>query len=462
MKDTSSAFDKLEQVFASGPLYVDRGFLERTALKFFTELEIMASGGNVLEEVKARRHSAEPSLLFVDEDGALKTAKFTPEMIETRSGQIAHLKLNGTMIVDDFLSTRGVQSLAADIRAADQAPNISGILIEANTGGGELLAGQVLRNAIKDAKKPVLIYAHFLASAGVWGTLFADHIMAAGAGSEIGSIGVYTSISKEFLSRYRENVIDIYSRKSPNKNRDFRSLLSGDLSVLEANITEADEIFMADVRRNRPLSGDVEDTLAGGLFYATEARRRGLVDSIGTFSEAVSQLNRLIRNTKNSTMSKQTSFISMAKKFLGIEPETEEQALTALEEAPEAAAPAPSGLNLEEALEALTGKVNAFQATVEDLTGKIQALNEDLKKAGETALTQEQAQELFKGIAQADLSALKAEIAREINSLKTGKAGAEEATDEPMKLPKQKTDAPALDLLETVKAKQIKVVSGLS
>lgn len=447
--------ERLEAVFASGPLYAERSYMDRLAARFLAEMDVWGTGGSAMDQIKARRAEAEPQLLSLNEDGTFAASPFTLDTINARAGQFAHLKLNGAMQQEDFLSTQGIQTLAAQIRQADATPNIDGILIEANTGGGELLAGQTLRNAIKDAKKPVLVYAHYLASAGIWGTLFADHIMAAGKGSEFGSIGVFTQINKEFLGYYKERVMAVYSRKSPNKNKDFRSLLDGDASVLEDSVTQADEIFMADVRRNRPLAGDIEGTLSGSMFYADEAKSRGLVDSIGTFADAVAQLGRMVRAQKQGNMSK-VSFIALAKKFLGIEATSEEQAAQALESAePETQTQDPA-----QSLEAVQASIADLQAAIELLTGEAETLRADIKAI------QEQPAPVIPDVQAAlnsAVDALRTEVANQINALKATRSGGEVAGEEGLDMPgKDGGEKPKVDLLSAVKAKQVKVMNHLS
>lgn len=447
--------ERLEAVFAAGPLYIERAYMDRLAARFLAEMDVWATGSSAMEQIKARRAESEPQLIALNADGTFAASPFNLETINARAGQFAHLKLSGAMQQEDFLSTQGIQTLASQIRQADASTNIDGILIEANTGGGELLAGQTLRNAIKDAKKPVLVYGHYLASAGIWGTLFADHIMAAGKGSEFGSIGVFTQINKAFLGWYKERVMDVYSRKSPNKNRDFRSLLDGDSSVLEDNVTQADEIFMADVRRNRPLAGDIEGTLSGAMFYADEAKARGLVDSIGTFADAVAQLGRLVRAQKQSKMSK-VSFIALAKKFLGIEAQTEEQAAEALE----SAEPQTETQDPAQSLEAIQGAIADLQAAVDLLTGEAESLRNDLQSIQERP--DPQIPDVQATVTNA-VDALRNEIATQINSLKATRSGSQVAEEEGVDIPGKEGDNKAkVDLLAKVKEKKVRVMNHLS
>jgi len=461
----SRQLDKIASFLSSGPHPIEPRFAQNLLTRFLAEMDAAQGGEDLITTLlKEKRHENRPRLLYQEADGSWQTAEFST--LDSRAGQIALLQLSGAMMQDDFLSTKGMRSFADDIRRADQNPNISGIIIEANTGGGELLAGQTLRNAIKDAAKPVLVYAHYLASAGVWGTLFAGHIMAAGKGSEIGSIGVYTALNREFLAAYKDRVLSVYSRKSPNKNAEFRALLAGDTKPLEDSITEADEIFMADVRRNRPLAGEVEDTLSGGMFFAADAKERGLVDSIGTFQDAIAQIGRMIRNQKSNTM--KVSFVALAKKLLGVEATSEEQAIEALESAEvkteEVATTEEQpvqGPDLNAAIEALSASVAALQGEVTALKEQAETLRNDLTQAAATIPGNTASQEDVNTLL-GEIQTFRNEVASQINELRVQRSGAQEAGDESPELHEgKKVEGPKINLLENIGKSKVRVIPGL-
>jgi len=200
----------------------------------------------------------------------------------------------------DGLSTRGINSLIQNFNDALTNPNIEGILLEVNTGGGEVTAAQMLKSAIEQSPKAVVVYAHMMASGGVLGTLTADEIVASGPLARIGSIGTFITISKRFAEWYNENYTDIYADKSGNKNKSFRSLLKGDLSALKQDVNSTNEYFLKEVQKYRQLRGDTDVTLSGELFYAGDAKRRGLIDGIGGFQYAVKRLQANVKLRKNS------------------------------------------------------------------------------------------------------------------------------------------------------------------
>lgn len=222
---------------------------------------------------------------------------------KTAVGRIAVVALDGVMRMSDGLCSKGIQSLSNEIRTLSSDHTVSAIVIEANTGGGEAISGQELSNAIAESQKPVLFYAHFLASAGVMASLHADEIYAAGNQSEIGSIGVKATVNNEMVAWYDKTFTDYYADSSENKSEEFRALQLGDPSKIIAALNKSDALFMADVKKNLNLKGDAEtirETLSGRMFFAADAQKRGLIDGIKTKAEVIARAEQLAKQYSKS------------------------------------------------------------------------------------------------------------------------------------------------------------------
>jgi len=289
----------IDSMIMAGEMEIDQQFAMDQLANYLNELQLIEAGAKLSDlGISERRKSSFPAVISANglvspRDGNIGDSKEIP------AGSIAHLKLNGVMRSGDGMSNRGVQRLADDLQAAYSNPNITGILIEANTGGGENIAGQILQSAISSKNKPVVVYAHFLASAGIRGTVNADEIIASSSSAQFGSIGTFMTISKSFKEWYNRNFDDIYAEKSTNKNKEFRSFLEGDKSGFMKMINKSNDFFTKEVKNNRPLNGDIDHTLSGALFHAREARRRGLIDSIGNFAYALRRIQTLAKRQNN-------------------------------------------------------------------------------------------------------------------------------------------------------------------
>lgn len=225
------------------------------------------------------------------------------DYVSVEGGKVAIIPLNGVMMLENQLCNAGIQTVSRMIREADANPEVIGTMVEASTGGGESIAGQELFNAVLEAKKPIIFYTHFLASAGVMGSLAADGIYAAGSQTEVGSVGVMATVENGLVEFYKKNFTQYYAETSENKNEEMRGVLNGDPSKLIEALNKADARFMADVKKYRPLAGEpktIKETLSGRMFFADEATKRGLIDGIKTKTEVIDRIQQLAVQYKKS------------------------------------------------------------------------------------------------------------------------------------------------------------------
>jgi len=278
----------IESFLLSGRFEIEEAWGMEQLLHYLQELAMLDAGVPYADlGIGARRAQCASAVICA---GALVPGAALADAGTVPAGSIAHLQLRGVMRAEDGISNRGVSSLVNDLRSAYANPNIEGILLEVNTGGGESLAGSMLQSAIADAPKAVVVYAHFMASAGVRGTAPADEIIAASEGTEIGSIGTMISLNKNYLQEYKQAVEDMYATKSPNKNAHLREYLRGNPRAMQEYVDRHNEVFLGEMKRYRELKGDVEHTLSGAMFTARDAKRRGLIDGIGSWEYALSRL----------------------------------------------------------------------------------------------------------------------------------------------------------------------------
>lgn len=250
-------------------------------------------------DFSARRESSMPAIISAEGQLITRGADFKNSL----PGSILHLKMSGTMRSEDGLCSRGINSLITDMYDGFSTKNIDGIFMEVDSGGGESAAGHKLHNAMLDKNKPVLVFGHRSGSAAVMGTLAADEIVGAGPSSEFGSVGTYISLDKKFIEWYKENVEDIYADVSGDKNGAFRAKINGDSEPLRKMVTKHAKMFQSEVAKYRGLTGSdeyKEKTLSGGMFYANEAKNRGLIDYIGTKNDALRRLRSHINYSKKN------------------------------------------------------------------------------------------------------------------------------------------------------------------
>jgi len=347
---------------------------------YYADRELLQSGASASDVYKDRREAAQ---MTVQKRGV---------------ANVAVIPLTGVMRLEGGMCAKGIQDIANEIRAINSDPSISAIVINANTPGGEAVAGIELFNAISEINKPVFVYAHRLASAGIMGTLAADGIYAASTQSDFGSVGVMMSIDNKIVQYLRENVTTLYSRNSPNKNEEFNALMEGDVSKYINALTTMDDDFMQRVANYRPLKGSEsqkQETLSGRMFFAQDAQKRGLIDGIATLTQVIqmaaeegiktaqTKMRPFERRRKNKK-EMANFFESLNQFFSTATPETDDQkkAIEAVNGQIQATQTEMQNIatelaNLKTEREALTARVAGMETSMNDLNAKVQSLTSE-------------------------------------------------------------------------------------
>ncbi len=285
----------VERIFTMGNmLHIDKVWGLNQYAQFRDELKLIAEGVPYSSlGISGKRHESQNINLVGSSTKTVKSKKASEQFPE---GTIAIVPLSGVMRVESGMSNTGMKDLSNTLRMLDNNASVMGIILEVNSGGGESTAGQLLQNTLSDIKKPIVSYAHFMASAAYNASLGADEIIAAGSQSMIGSIGSMISIDKWWMEYLKEYYDDIYSDESPEKNKEFRAYQDGDKGPYKEMVKKSAQAFKSNVRQNRKLRGTKsfqEETLKGSMFYADEAKSRGLIDSIGPLSHAIQRISRI-------------------------------------------------------------------------------------------------------------------------------------------------------------------------
>ena len=350
--------------FITGALQISEKFAIEVRAKFAQKFELLKSGAN-LENVEKESFDT----VFVKEQGQLVESYRLDR--EVPQSSVAVLNLVGMMTVERTWYSDGVRNLERQIREASENPNIVATVIRGNTGGGHGMAGQIVRNAISDSKIPVVVHADNLLSAGQSATLTADYRMSSGSKSEFGSFGSMISINKEYAKYEKDALDEIYSETSQNKNSEWREYQKGNKQPYIDYVTKQDGFFMEAARKHLPLKGNISETLDGRDFFSAEAIERGVVDSEGTFQDAINKAYELAANNnqnKNSNM----NFATIQNAFKSVfGSEVKEETLQNEASLTEQIKNAVSS-QVEAAKTDLTEQIN-------ELTGKVTNLTEQLK-----------------------------------------------------------------------------------
>lgn len=279
------------KIASMGELCIEFQWGFRALSGYLHELEAVASGIPYASlGISDRRHSRmavaviAPTGQTITDPYILRNERLTPP------GSVAVLQLSGVMTAEGDVSTPGAQGLAASLRQAYANANVDAVVLETNSGGGEATAMQILVGAVSERNKPVIGFG-YMAASGAYGTLAAtDEIVGASQMATFGSVGAVFTLDKEFLQYFKDSYLQIYGDNAPLKNEEFRAALEGDFGPFKSLANKATDQFQAQVASQRNLTGGEayrKTTLSGRMFDAAEAKRRGLIDGVGTLAYAV-------------------------------------------------------------------------------------------------------------------------------------------------------------------------------
>lgn len=250
------------------------------------------------------QNESEPPFLFSQTKGAFSFFDDDADsdlLIEQNSVLI--IPVNGTIMKDDYCGEPGTDTLSQWFQAAMQNPNILGVVLKINSGGGSVQGTGEFADAIKNAIKPVVTWCDgIMASAAYWIGSSAIEVFASHATTEYGSIGTAINFYDFRKMMEKDGVSEIYinADSSPDKNQDYFNALDGDTSSIKNNILNpTNEIFMEAVKDNRAGklkvinkikegSGiSLNEPLTGKMYLAKTAIENGLIDKIGSLEDAV-------------------------------------------------------------------------------------------------------------------------------------------------------------------------------
>lgn len=231
----------------------------------------------------------------------------------TASNSILVIPVNGIMMRESSFSfyegyITGTRELESIIKQAAKLDNISAIVINLKSPGGEAAGNESLAKAIKAAKsvKPVLVSFEGMASAALEAFIGATEIYAVEKGSYFGSLGTMTSVSD--TSSYYESMgiknTVIYAPQSSEKNKEVRSVLEGDFKPMEDRLGKTTDFFIKDVKNARPSIIDDGKFFKGAIYNAVEALNMKAIDGIKDFDFVINRAAFLSKKDARNNQSK--------------------------------------------------------------------------------------------------------------------------------------------------------------
>ncbi|HTO93490.1 MAG TPA: signal peptide peptidase SppA, partial [Bacteroidota bacterium] len=209
----------------------------------------------------------------------------TETVTEGSGDRIAVVDLRGEIMSSDAV-VRQLKRYRAD-------RSVKAILLHIDSPGGGVVASQEMYEEVRrtrDDGKPVIVSMGALAASGGYYVACGGTRLVANRGTLTGSIGVISEFLqlKEALDKLGIAINTIKAGKLKDAGSPARKMTDDDRTYFQRLMDDVHTQFIDVVVRERKLSRErIRELADGRVFTGEEAVRLGLVDTLGTFEDAV-------------------------------------------------------------------------------------------------------------------------------------------------------------------------------
>lgn len=241
-------------------------------------------------------------------------------------GSVAVIDIVGAITkYDQDCGPAGMQTKSSLLDRCYNNPNIKGVVLNIDSGGGEGGAMRLMNETISRRNKPVYAFINDFACSAAYGIASGcDKIVANSTTARIGSIGTYLTIADftEYYAKMGIKLIEVYASASVDKNKDYMDAIGGNTAGLLKIANQFNGMFidMIQANRDQALTADKKEWGTGKVYFAEDALKIGLIDSIDSFQNCVSDLdNANINNQTSIQMKKQPINVNQLLKVENLE-----------------------------------------------------------------------------------------------------------------------------------------------
>lgn len=232
----------------------------------------------------------------------------SPYMEETWSSgcgtvKVVRIPVSGTIMLGDSSWYAGnANTVLRSIRRATHDPEVEGLLLEINSGGGGITDSDILFKALQDFKakqegRVVVSIMGDVAASGAYYIALASDCILAHPTTLTGSIGVIMQSYNFKDLAAKLGVQDVTIKSGANKDllNPFQEVKPEQREILQKVISAMHDRFVTLVAENRKLPKETVVPLADGrVFLADEALRLRLIDGIGYGEDAQVKIAELL------------------------------------------------------------------------------------------------------------------------------------------------------------------------
>ncbi|MBF9239472.1 S49 family peptidase [Hymenobacter sp. BT683] len=221
----------------------------------------------------------------------------------TSGSKVAVIPVQGTIQKRGGYCSLGTKDMMSMLSAALRDPEISAIVLDIDSPGGQVDGTEEFAQALANASKPVVSYIDGLgASAAYWIAAQTAYIYINSASTGYaGSLGVLCMniFQGAYLEKQGFKVEILRSTRAVDKARmnGVEELTDAVRASVQADLDQIGETFIAAVERGR--AGKLstkEDVFTGKVYRGIDAKKHGLVDAIGSLQDAVNKAAQLAQS----------------------------------------------------------------------------------------------------------------------------------------------------------------------
>jgi protease-4 len=234
-----------------------------------------------------------------------------PELDETWSFgsgdvKVVRIPLDGVIMRSEeegFLTARSdmVASILAQVRAAERDPDMRAIILEVNSPGGGVTPSDEIYNALRGFRnsrpdRRVVVFIRDLGASGAYYAAMAGDFIIAEPTAVVGSIGVIMqTMNFQGLSE-KLGITDVTIKSGANKDmlNPFQAVNTNQVALLQTLIDEMQTRFRGIVAESRKLDPSTPDLFDGRIFSASDALKKGLIDEVGYWNDALARTAQLL------------------------------------------------------------------------------------------------------------------------------------------------------------------------
>lgn len=186
--------------------------------------------------------------------------------------------------LEDGLVSTNSDDFRAMLRAAENDPDILGVLVPVDSYGGAGAAGESIATSMQETFLPVAVFIRESGTSAAYLAATGGDIVIASPFSDVGGIGVTMSYVENLRQNESEGLGFVSLASAPHKDylNPNRPLSAEERDILERDLAVWHNHFVSTVAANRGLSIEEVEALADGSSMPGElALEAGLVDAVG-------------------------------------------------------------------------------------------------------------------------------------------------------------------------------------